>query len=302
MSLPRPSLPALLAAAALCFAPLAAAAAPSLALLQTLEASLNSGNSGSLSGLLSEGPGLDPSELVERYDALRKRFPDARWQVSPGKALRDGRSTVQIKVSGSRSEGPYLYRLEAEQLLALGEGGGRLNGQEVIRETSVLRSGSVELPISLQIPDAVLTGQRYDVDVVFDEPLNGALVAGGIAPITGPQISASQNPELELAALAGGGLFKIVQAPLEPGSQTWAVLLVHPDGIISTTKRVRVVADKAALTPLNQRIRADTSSSPWPASIRASSIAPPVRRSATPARWRLPRPERWPGPCGAAPA
>jgi len=186
---------------------------------------------------------------VERYDALRKRFPDARWQVSPGKALRDGRSTVQIKVSGSRSEGPYLYRLEAEQLLALGEGGGRLNGQEVIRETSVLRSGSVELPISLQIPDAVLTGQRYDVDVVFDEPLNGALVAGGIAPITGPQISASQNPELELAALAGGGLFKIVQAPLEPGSQTWAVLLVHPDGIISTTKRVRVVADKAALTP-----------------------------------------------------
>jgi hypothetical protein len=40
-----------------------------------------------------------------------------------------------------------------------------------------------------------------------------------------------------------------VQAPLKPGSQTWAVLLVHPKGIVSTTKRVRVVADKASLIP-----------------------------------------------------
>jgi hypothetical protein len=40
-----------------------------------------------------------------------------------------------------------------------------------------------------------------------------------------------------------------VQAPSDPGSQTWAVLLVHPDGIVTATKRVRVVADKAALAP-----------------------------------------------------
>lgn len=249
MPLPRPSLPALLAATVLCFAPAAVAAAPSPALLETLEATLNSGNATALSGLLTAGPGLDPGQLVERYGALRSRYPDARWQVTPGEALKDGRSTVQITVSGSRNEGPYLYRLEAEQLLALSAGGGQLRGEEVIRESSVLRSGSAELPISLLIPDAVLTGQRYDVDVIFDQPLNGALVAGGIAPITAVQIKSSENPELELAALAGGGLFKVVQAPLEPGSQTWAVLLVHPEGIVSTTKRVRVVADKAALNP-----------------------------------------------------
>jgi hypothetical protein len=31
--------------------------------------------------------------------------------------------------------------------------------------------------------------------------------------------------------------------------QTWGVLLVHPQGIVSATKQVRVVADRAALTP-----------------------------------------------------
>ena len=249
MSLPRPSLPVLLAAAALSFASPALAAAPSPAQLQGLEAALNSGSAGTLPTLMAPGPGLDPAELQARYSALRSRFPDARWQVTPGNPLRDGRSTVAIKVSGSREEGPYRYRLEAEQVLALASRDGRLTADEVIRESSTLRSGSAELPISLLIPDAVLTGQRYDVDVVLDDPLDGAVAAGGIAAITPDQISASQSPSLELAALGGGGVFKTVQAPLQPGSQTWAVLLVHPKGIVSTTKRVRVVADAAALTP-----------------------------------------------------
>jgi hypothetical protein len=87
------------------------------------------------------------------------------------------------------------------------------------------------------------------VDVIFDEPLEGALVAGGIQSITPEQERAMESPRLELAALGGGGLFKTVQAPQTPGSQTWAVLLVHPKGVVSATKRVRVVADGQALNP-----------------------------------------------------
>jgi hypothetical protein len=119
----------------------------------------------------------------------------------------------------------------------------------VLRERSLLRSGEKPLSVSVLIPDAVLTGQRYDVDVIFDEPLEDALVAGGIAPITPQQQAVMVSPSMELGALGGGGLFKTVQAPLSPGSQTWAVLLVHPDGIVSATKRVRVVADRKSLEP-----------------------------------------------------
>jgi hypothetical protein len=245
----RPFLLALLAATVVVSLPAAKAAPPSPALLQSLEGALNSGNSSNLTAMVEAGPGLDPARLEARYKLLRERFPDARWTVSSGAPLRDGRPTVAIAVTGSRSEGPFRYSLQAEQVLALSANGTRLNGQELIRETTTLRSGEVSLPVSVLIPDAVLTGQRYDVDVVFDEPLDGAVAAGGIAAITPEQISALETPDLELAALGGGGLFKSVQAPLKPGSQTWAVLLVHPKGIISTTKRVRVVADKAALIP-----------------------------------------------------
>jgi hypothetical protein len=119
----------------------------------------------------------------------------------------------------------------------------------VIREQTLLRSGEVDLPVSLLIPDAVLTGQRYDVDALLDEPLDGAIAAGGLVALTGQQVNALESPELQLGALGGGGLFKSVQAPYTPGSQTWAILLVHPKGIVSATKRVLVVADKAQLNP-----------------------------------------------------
>jgi hypothetical protein len=84
--------------------------------------------------------------------------------------------------------------LEAEQLLALQSDGTRINGQTVLREKSLLRSGEKPLPVSLLIPDAVLTGQRYDVDVIFDEPLDGALAAGGISAITPQQQAAMASP------------------------------------------------------------------------------------------------------------
>ena len=134
-------------------------------------------------------------------------------------------------------------------MLELRSDGQRITGQNLLREQTILRSGDSDLPVSVLIPDAVLTGQRYDVDVIFDDPLDGALVAGGIRALSSQQVAAMESPAVELAAMGGGGLFKTVQAPYTPGSQTWAVLLVHPRGVISATKRVRVVSDRAQLTP-----------------------------------------------------
>ena len=227
--------------------PALAAVGPNAAQLQALETALN--GTGELRGVMEDGPGLDVTLVELRRRSLLRQFPDARWQLSPGKPLRDGRSTVQLQVTGSRQDGSNRYRLDAQQQLVLGSSGGRINSQTVIREQTLMRSGEADLPVSLLIPDAVLTGQRYDVDALFDEPLEGAIAAGGLVALTGQQVNALESPELQLGALGGGGLFKSVQAPFTPGSQTWAILLVHPKGIVSATKRVLVVADKAQLNP-----------------------------------------------------
>jgi hypothetical protein len=225
------------------------AASPTPTQLLALQAALNSSDDAALNALLAKGPGLNPEEVKRRRQQLRQHFPDARWEVKTGPALRDGQASVTLKVSGTRQQGGSIYRLDAEQRLSLQTDGQRFNGQTIWREQSLLRSGENSPAVSLLIPDAVLTGQRYDVDVIFDDPLDGALVAGGIQSITPEQVAAVESPRLELAALGGGGLFKVVQAPQTPGSQTWAVLLVHPKGVVSATKRVRVVSDRQVLEP-----------------------------------------------------
>ncbi len=231
-------------------APLPLRAAPaSTALLQSLEAALNGSADQPLAALLQAGPGFDPARILEQRRSLRARFADARWTLTPGTPRRDGRPTVRMSVTGSRQEGGQRFRLQAEQLLSLESDGRRITGETILQEQSLLRSGETDLPVTVQIPDAVLTGQRYDVDVIFDDPLEGALTAGGIVAVTPGQAASLENPGIEIEALGGGGLFKTVRAPLNPGVQTWSVLLVHPRGVVTATRRVRVEASKAALTP-----------------------------------------------------
>ena len=143
---------------------------------------------------------------------------------------------------GAAESQGLTYSLEASELIAIRLENGQLIDQELLAHQSLLRSGERPLAVDVAIPDVVLTGSRYDVDLIVEEPLGQALVAGGLIDLTDEQLSAQKRPNLPLSPQAGGGLFKSVQAPQQPGSQTWALMLVHPDGVVTATKRVRVVS------------------------------------------------------------
>ena len=187
--------------------------------------------------------------LMESFRRFSMRFPETRWAVTPGQPLADGRSTVKLAVSGTRQQDGLSYSFKANQRLAFSTEAGLITAQEVLSDQSVLTSARKSLPISLLIPDRVLTGSRYDVDVVVDQPLGKAMLAGGLTPVTAQQVLLQESPDVQLEPLGGGGLFKSVQAPFQPGIQTWAALLVHPDGVITVSKRVQVVNDQAKLNP-----------------------------------------------------
>ena len=180
--------------------------------------------------------------LAQRYQRFRQDFPEVTWKVEPSAPTPDGRPTLTLRVRGSAESEGLSYALEATEQIAIRLEQGQLVEQELLAQQSLLRSGERPLAVNLAIPDVVLTGSRYDIDLVVDEPLGQALVAGGLIGLTDEQLTAQIRPNLPLAPLGGGGLFKSVQAPQHPGSQTWAVMLVHPDGVVTATKRVRVVS------------------------------------------------------------
>ena len=80
-----------------------AAAGLNATLIQKLETALNNGDSSALAVLVNGSDGLVRTPMESRYELLRERFPDSRWQLSAGKDLPDGRSTLEVQVSGSGS-------------------------------------------------------------------------------------------------------------------------------------------------------------------------------------------------------
>ena len=204
-----------------------------------LQTVLNSGSASAFETVASVD--LQPV-LAQRYQRFRQDFPEVTWRVETAAPTADGRSTLTLRVRGAAESEGLNYALEASEQIAIRLEGGQLVEQELLAQQSLLRSGERPLAVNLVIPDVVLTGSRYDVDLVVEEPLGKALVAGGLIDLTDEQLTAQIRPNVPLASLGGGGLFKSVQAPQQPGSQTWAVMLVHPDGVVTATKRVRVVS------------------------------------------------------------
>ena len=49
--------------------------------------------------------------------------------------------------------------------------------------------------------------------------------------------------------LGSGGIFKSARAPKKPGEHRWAALIAHPQGLISITKKVRIVSKSSELRP-----------------------------------------------------
>ena len=161
--------------------------------------------------------------------------------MAAGQDLADGRNTLTVSVVGNGSQAGREFRLQASQTLAVRSDGLTLGSQEVLAEESIVRSGERDLAVSVLAPDTVLTGQRYDLDVLMDEPLKDATLAGGLTELTEADLLQEESPEIELGALNAGGIFKTIQAPYQAGRQAWAALLLHPEGTVSISRTVRVV-------------------------------------------------------------
>lgn len=218
-------------------------------LVDRLHQALNNNDTAGLMALIGSEGTVDPQQLTARLERLTDSFGPLTWQVSQSQPLPDGRARLDLSVRGTGEVAGVLYQLEATQTLAVSSHQGRILNQEVLQEESWVYSGDQRLPVTLQIPDAVLTGQRYDVDVILHDPLDSGLLAGGILEVSPDEVEIMGAPTIQLGTLNAGGLFKRVQAPYTAGGQTWTVMLVHPDGTLIASKRVQVRDTPPLATP-----------------------------------------------------
>ena len=206
-----------------------------------LEKALNSKNQSNLNKLISED--ISPS-LNNKYNNFIERFPNAKWEIYLGKGHSNQYNILNTVITSEPSIQSDNYSLNSQQKISLNIINNKITDYKVLSHYSILQNAKDPLSISIAIPDKVLTGSKYDIDLIIDEPLEDSIIAGGLISLQTKEIFSQPMPDIDLLPMGGGGLFKTVQAPLEAGQQNWAAIIAHPKGIISITKIVRIISDK----------------------------------------------------------
>ena len=145
---------------------------------------------------------------------------------------------MQIKVTGKKIVNEEIHLLESNFDYFFSIENGKLDEGTIKNLFTTIRNDDKKVDINFKIPDSVLTGSKYDIDIILNKPLEEVIIAGAIKP---HQVNSFFEQEILLEPLASGGIFKITRAPSKPGIQIWSGIIAHPEGMITFTKSINIV-------------------------------------------------------------
>ena len=145
---------------------------------------------------------------------------------------------MRIEVLGEKIVNGEIYILESNFDYVFSVINGKIDEGTIKNLFTIIRNDDKKIDISFKFPDKVLTGSKYDIDIILNKPLEEVIVAGAIKS---HQVNSFFEQEILLEPLSSGGMFKMTRAPSKPGIQIWSGIIAHPNGIISFTKSIEIV-------------------------------------------------------------
>ncbi len=178
-------------------------------------------------------------QFNKHYTDFKEKYKDAKWSIQP--AINDqNKSLLDIKIISTRKINDQIYNLYTKQTVKLETYKNKIAGYEVIDEESILNSQNSPLIIEIASPDKVLTGEKYEMNLIIENPLDNSLTASGMILLKNEDNKKISNEIFGIKPNQSGGLFKYIQAPLKPGYQTFSAIITHPKGIYLITKKIKV--------------------------------------------------------------
>ena len=176
--------------------------------------------------------------ILKTFSKIIKEFPDANWKIKRLTSNNLEKNIFKIKVVGQKNIGKEIYILESNFNYIFSLADGKISEGVIKNLFTIIRNDLKKIDIIFRIPDIVLTGTKYDIDIILNKPLENIMIAGGIKS---HQIESLLEQEIPLEPLVSGGIFKITRAPSKPGIQIWSGIITHPEGIITFTKSIEIV-------------------------------------------------------------
>ena len=118
----------------------------------------------------------------------------------------------------------------------------KIVSQEILSESSEVRSGEQPPTVQVTLPAQVTIGQAFDFDMIVQEPLGDRLLLGTAVEEPIQAANYLNTAPLNLELLTAGGLFKIGRAPALADDRWITGIIVREDGMIQLTRRLRVVS------------------------------------------------------------
>ncbi len=174
-----------------------------------------------------------------RYKAFKEKYKDAKWSIKPI-SNHQNKSLLDIKIISTTKINDQIYNLYTKQTVKIETYKNKIKGYKVINEESILKSQKSPLIIKIVSPEKVLTGEKYEMNLIIENPLDNSLTASGMIVLKDEDKMNISNDFFGIKPNQSGGLFKYIQAPLKPGSQTISAIITHPEGIYSITKKIKV--------------------------------------------------------------
>ena len=175
----------------------------------------------------------------KQYLDFNEKYKDAKWSIKT-KSIDQNIILLDIKITSSRKISDQIYNLNSKQTVQIKTFRNRIKSYKVINEESILNSDKSPLIVKIIAPEYVLTGERYEINLIIESPIDNSLIASGMIVLNNKDNTNISEAHFGIQPNQSGGLFKYIQAPLEPGFQTISAIITHPKGIYSITKKIKV--------------------------------------------------------------
>jgi len=180
----------------------------------------------------------ESQNIPKQFSKIINDFPDSKWKIKRLESNIPNKEILRIKVSGRKIVNGEMHILESDFDYVFSVINGKIDEGTIKSLFTTIRNDDKKIDISFKIPDKVLTGSKYDIDIILNKPLEEVIIAGAIKP---HQVNSLFEQEILLEPLASGGIFKMTRAPSKPGIQIWSGIIAHPNGMITFTKSVDIV-------------------------------------------------------------
>ena len=202
---------------------------------KNLENALNTRNLKLIKNIFKEDENF---KIQEQFKEIIKDFPNSTWQIKRLSGENSKEKIFNIKVNGNKIVNGEIYFLESKFNYLFSIQNDKINNGNIKNLLTTIRNDQNKIDIIFRIPEKVLTGKKYDIDIILNEPLGDVIIAGGIIS---HQDDSYLKQEINIEPLASGGIFKTTRASSKPAIQIWSGIIAHPKGTISFTKSVEIV-------------------------------------------------------------